>query len=93
MTKNWIGEIVKEFVLRVDGLEFSVKGLIVKSRGPEGEDTFEWAISHYYKPSEKAATIYIPSARSGKTLEEAEQLLMAYMQTFTTLDVTPNQYY
>lgn len=92
MAKNSIGEIVKEFVLRVDGLEFSVKGRIVKTVNPKGEDEFEWHISHHCKPSQGAG-VYFPSVTSGNKQEDVEQFLIGYMQVFTTLGVTPNKYY
>jgi hypothetical protein len=100
MAQNWIGEVVKEFVLSVPELNHSVKGRITKTRypehtyyDPEGKLKFEWQISHHCKPSEKAATAHFPDSTSGETLEETEQSLMAYMQVFTTFGVIPNKYY
>lgn len=93
MAESWIGEVVKEFVLRVDGLKFSVKRRIAKSTNPEGQDEFEWDISHYCKGSKGAGTAYIPGSRREKTLEYAECSLMAYMKGFTAWGAEPNDYY
>ena len=92
MYKN-ISEIVKEYVLFEGELEFIVKGRVTRRVDGETDMPFTWDISHHYRPSESAATVYYPSARSAKTFKEAESLLFAYMQGFTNIDVTPNEYY
>jgi hypothetical protein len=88
-----IAEIVGEYVLFVEGLSFSVKGRITKSTNQEGSEEFRWEISHHYRPSESAGGVYYPSVRESKSFDEVRQLLMAYMNCFTTIDVTPNEHY
>lgn len=87
-----VGEIVKELIFTVSDLEHYVKGRIVATSEIEGLN-FRWDISHHYRPSESAATVYYPSARHAATLDEAEGLLLAYAQNFTTIDVTSNSNY
>jgi hypothetical protein len=90
---NRISEVVKEYVLDVDELNFSVKGRVTKTIRADGLDEFYWNISHHYRPSETAGGVYYPSRIRTDTLEEAERLLLLYMSGFTTIDVTPNMDY
>ena len=84
--------VVSEFIARVDGLEFSVKGRITEQMDTETDRKFYWSISHHYRPSENAG-VYFPSTVSAKTIEEAEFLLFAYMKNFTCIGVIPNRYF
>lgn len=88
-----IAQVVKEYVMDVEGLDFVVKGRIVKFLNKEGREVFRWSISHHYKSSEKAITPYYPSKLTGDTLGEAEDLLLSYMKGFTAIGVTSNGYY
>lgn len=78
--------------MHVEGLPFEVKGRILKESSSEG-DLFSWEISHYCKPSEKAATAYYPSRDTSKSFGDAERWLFAYMRSFTGIGVEENKYY
>lgn len=92
MSKH-ITEVVKEYVLMHDDLDFSVKGRVTKTIRDDGVDEYYWNISHHYRPTESAVGVYHPSRVRTETFEEAEQLLHHYMSNFTTIDVTPNKNY
>jgi len=88
-----IAEVVKEYILHHDGLDFTVKGRITKIKGNDGVYTYEWSISHYYKPSEHAGGVHVPSSRSSISLKEAEDSLFAYMEAFTNIGIKQNNFY
>jgi hypothetical protein len=88
-----IAEIVKQYVMHVREVEPTIKARISKLKGPDGQDQYQWEISHNYRPSKKAGGVYYPSTRTGRTLQEVEGLLMAYMASFTPIDVTPTKNY
>lgn len=90
--KIYTEKVVSEFIARVDGLEFSVKGRVTKSIDPETDHKFNWSISHYYCPSENAGPHY-PSSSSVKTIGEAESLLLGYIRNFTCIRVVPNAFF
>lgn len=89
---NRISEIVKEYVLEVDDLDFAVKARITKSTTPDGQEEFHWDISHYCCPSQTAG-VYSPSKRTDASFQVIEGLVEAYMNAFTTIGVTPNEFY
>ena len=88
-----IAEVIKEYVIHVDGLEHIVKSRIVKIIKPERGENYRWEISHNYKPTEGAAGVYYPSKISASTFEDAESFMMAYVGGFTNISVKPNEYY
>jgi hypothetical protein len=85
-------KVVTEFIARVNGLEFSVKGRITELLNAETDQKYYWSVSHYYCPTENAH-LYSPSVRSTKTIKEAEFLLFAYLENFTAIRVTTNEYF
>lgn len=89
---NRIAEVVKEYVVEVEGLDFSVKARIMKSTDSGGKEEFRWDISHYYCPSQGAG-VYSPSKRTDASFRVLEGLLKAYMGNFTMIGVVPNEYY
>ena len=91
--ENEIYTVLKEYTMDVEGLNYAIKGMITKRVNERGSGDYFWSVSHYCKPSKQAATIYIPSRICGDTFDEAEQHLMMYMTTFTTIDVTPNDFF
>lgn len=94
MEHRTLYEIIKEYSLYIDELGYSVRARIIKNLKPIGQESpFEWNVSHYCKPSEGAAGVYIPSTQSGETFQEAEDLLFAYLNSFTTIGVRPNENY
>jgi hypothetical protein len=76
-----IGEVVKLYEVDVAGLEFPVRGKIIRYTSGE-QTTYRWAISHHYKPSAQAAGIYYPSRVTERTLEDAEIDFRAYAEHF-----------
>lgn len=89
----YLFEIVKEYVLRIEGLDHSVKGRVVKLIKDTGAEEYTWDISHNYRPSESAAAVYYPSEKTTNSFKETESLLLQYMNGFTKIDVTPNELY
>ncbi len=88
---NVVYEIIKEFKTSIDGLNFEIKGRVLKRiSGDSGVIVdFKWEISHYYRPLDGVA-VYHPSQDVAET---AEQLLLHYMKPFTNLDVEVNTNY
>lgn len=93
--ENVIYEIVKEFIMPVAGLNYNIKGRILKRK--KGDDSlnvdFQWEVSHYYKPSEEASGVYIPSSKFGNTYDIVEVHLLAYMYGFKDIDIQLNKNY
>ncbi len=89
----YLYEVVTEYVLIVEGLDHSVKGRIIRLIKDGGAEEYSWDISHYYRPSESAATVYHPSKKTTNSFDETKFLLTQYMNGFTTIDVTPNEFY
>ena len=88
-----INEIIYEYKMYVDNLDFEIKGRILKNVDESEEYIYSWEVSHFCKPSENAAGVYIPSTSRAKTIKEAKVLLFSYMDTFTNIDVETNNYY
>jgi hypothetical protein len=87
-------EIVKEFKFQIQGMDFPVRAKIVRRCPPDGPETFEWTVSHFYKPSAKAGTPYVPSRRTEISLVKAEISMRAYVEQFSSsYDVMPNMNY
>lgn len=92
--KGCIYDVVKEYIFKSEELDFAVHGRICREKTKDSvSDEFIWEISHYYRPSEKAASVYIPSQRTSSNLHDAELKLMLYMRNFTNIDVTRNEFY
>lgn len=91
---NVIYEIMKEFKISVDNLDFEIQGRLLKRISGESEFNvdYKWEISHYYRPTD-GATVYYPSQNYAATLKKAEQLLLKYMTPFTNIDVEINHNY
>ena len=90
MIDNQIYETVQEYSFYRSDLGYKIRAKIIKSVTPSGSLDFEWSISHYYKGSESAMGVYIPSVQSANTLEETKNLLFIYMNAFTSDGVVPN---
>lgn len=90
---NIIYEILNEYTMTVEGLDFDIKGRVVKEINGVTGSSYRWEISHYCKPSKNAATVYIPSTVSADTYKKAKDLLFMYMEPFTNIAVEPNKYY
>lgn len=90
---NIIYEVVKEYVIHVEGLDFPVKGRVLKRHEPSKDDfTYMWEISHYCKPEETAIGVYIPSLNIANSFEEVEHMLLRYMRKFTNIGVKASDY-
>lgn len=85
-------EIIKEIEVTVNGLNFPVKGKILKIITGYKEYIYMGQLSHYCKPTEMAATVYIPSL-TGSDISTVEHLLLSYLKSFTLIDVTENEQY
>jgi hypothetical protein len=84
-----IVEVVKEYILYAEGLDFKVKGRITK---PKERDEYFWDINHYW--GKKGVPPNNPSERTFKTVEEAESSLFSYMNGFSEAgQVTQNDRY
>jgi len=71
-----IEKIVREYVLTIEGLSFTIKARIserIDTTDPS--QRFSWAISHYFRPSEHAGGHYSTSTRSAGNVEDAEAAL------------------
>ena len=90
--KPTIEKVVQEYVISVVGLEFSVKARISEFITGSNSNGFHWSVSHHYSGTENGHP-YIPSVRILPTLEEAEFLLMAYIENFTPFSVVPDEFY
>ena len=90
--KTTIEKVVREYIIRVDGLSFPIKARITESLGEESKQPFTWSISHHYSPSSTTSTYY-PAFINAPTLEKAEMALLSYVEHFTTLGVTANSNY
>lgn len=82
---KYISEVVKEYILEHDALDFSIKGRITKTLRADGVNEYFWSISHHYRPTHNAAGVYYPSRVQTETLEEAEQLLLFTCRVLQTL--------
>ncbi|MFZ2524032.1 MAG: hypothetical protein WAW87_01820 [Candidatus Ferrigenium altingense] len=89
---KYIFEIVKEYVLKHDNLDFSVKGRVTKTVRDDVDEHY-WEISHHYRPTVSSGGRYYPSHVKTKTFEDAENLLLMYMEGFTDIDVALNKSY
>jgi len=88
-----ISEVLKEYVIDVDDLEFRVKGRLVKTTNEGRQEKYGWAISHYCAGTEDAGP-YVPSKIWWDTYEAAEGNLLAYMKSFdASFGVQPNKFY
>jgi len=92
---NGIYEVVKEFKTSIDGLNFEIKGRILKRvmGDKDIEYSFKWEISHYYKQYQNSVEAYHPSGTYAATYERAEYMLFFYMKPFTNIGVEINPYY
>jgi len=89
---NIPAEIIKEFRVEVNGLDHSVKGRIIKSIKGDSAHLYLGELSHYCRPSEKAADVYYPSLLAND-INSAEHLVLRYLESFTTLNVVANEDY
>lgn len=85
-------EIIKEFRVNVQGLDYSVKGRIVKSVKGDFDNVYLGEFSHYCKPHVDAIDVYSPDIVR-QNFDSAERLVLSYLENFTTIDVKPNKHY
>jgi hypothetical protein len=89
-----VARIVEEYVLWTKEVEYSVKGRVIEHvGGPNSDRSYEWEISHHYRPSLSAAAVYYPSARTGTSAAEVRALMLTYLKGFQNIDVEPNLRY
>lgn len=91
--ENQINEIVKEFEIYVEDLNFPIRARIVKILSDNNEDIrYDASLSHYCKQDEIAIDTYYPSFIR-KDLLSTETLLMNYLKRFRNLAVKENKNY
>jgi len=88
---NIPAEIIKQYRVRVEGLDFTVYGRIIKSVSGN-EDVFLGELSHYCRQSEDAFSVNKPNLVSGN-IGNVEQGIISYLERFATIDVEVNLYY
>lgn len=77
-------EILKTFRFDVEGLSEPVLGEVRRQIMPETtRQQYSWWISHHYRPSAKAMTVYYPSGLSSDSAEDVEDSLLAYAIGFS----------
>lgn len=87
-----IYEVVKEFVVRVDGFDEPIKARVIKNLYTKTDFEFQWEVSHYYKPTEDAG-IYYPDNRLGRTYEDCRNVMFYYLKSFVNIEIVKNNYY
>ena len=90
--KNIPAEIIKEYRVHVEGLEYPIKARIIKSLSGNDEHLFLGELSHYCRQNDTDAEVYRPSLVR-QNLDQVESLLIQYLERFTTLNITENKYY
>ncbi len=86
-------QVIRTYIFEVEGLDRPVYGRVIQSTDPSDPFPYRWEVSHYCKPSEQAAGVYRPSRTMASTLDEADRDLRLFGETFTTLEVTANEYF
>jgi hypothetical protein len=89
---NIPAEIIKEYRVKVVGLDFPVCGRIVKSVSGDNEGAFLGELSHFCKKVEGAGDIHKPDLVSG-SVGNVEYLIVSYLEDFTAIDVQVNASY
>lgn len=92
---NEIYEVVKEYQLKVDGFNETIKARIKKRINPHPSVImiYWWEISHDCYPFDEAASVRNTGNVYAENFEVCEILLMKNLKTFTNIGVTPNKYY
>lgn len=87
--------VLSEYVVFAQEVGYSLKGRVVEYTAPvpDPNQRYGWEVSHYYKPSKDAASVYRPSVTLAKSPTEAEQMMLGYLGSFTGIDVAVNEYY
>jgi hypothetical protein len=94
MPKQQVSKILEEYVLWADDVEHSIKGRVVEHIDEKNANQrYGWEISHHYRPSQAAATVYYPSRVTGASIDEVRALMLTYLRGFQNIDVTPNPHY
>jgi hypothetical protein len=88
--ENYFYEVIKEFVVEVEGFDENIKLKIIKS---DDDGRYKWETSHYYKLDSSAAGVYIPSRNYAKTYEECYQLMRLYCDGFCNIKIEANTFY
>jgi hypothetical protein len=89
---NKPSEIIKEYKVNVQGLDFPVRARIIRDVRGDEQHVFLGELSHYCKQFEDAATPYYPSLVR-QSIDSLESLIIDYLEKFTTIDVVENEFY
>lgn len=85
-------KIVKEVTFTVKGIDFTLRGRIRQCNFGGGQKLFVGSLSHFCKPTEAAATAYMPSL-TGNTISAVERQMKAYAANFKPIGVVENEYF
>ena len=91
--KKQLSRVVREYVLWVGELEYSIKGRVCEIIEDPQDVHYEWEVSHHYKPSASAMAPYHPSATRGTSVDEVEALMLIYLKGFSGIGVVKNERY
>ena len=87
-----IHEIVKEYVIMVHPMPKTViKGRITKHYLGNGDERFNWDISHFFK--HEGQNLYYPSKVTDDTFETAKESMVSYLKGFMSDTIIPNEFY
>ncbi|HRN40918.1 MAG TPA: hypothetical protein PK649_02455 [Vicingus sp.] len=89
---NVPAEIIKQYRVKVEGVNFTVYGRIIKSVSGDDENVFLGELSHYCKQTEDAIDVYRPSL-VGNNIDRVEHLITNYLEKFTNINIEENKYY
>ena len=82
-------QIIKEYVVTVEGLSHDVKGRVIKNLSHENDPSYEYQVSHYCK-QENTQSTHHPESPYGNTEDEAELHLLDYLTKFTRSGIEVN---
>ena len=86
-------EVVKEFIVTLEDYEEPIRGRVLKNLYTDSEFKYKWEVSHYYRPSEDAATVYYPDNRLARDFEGCKNVMFYYLKGFVNIDIKKNKYY
>ena len=90
--KNNPAEIIKEYRVRVEGLDFPIKARIVKTLSGDDSHLFLGELSHYCQQEKSAGDVYQPSLVR-QDFNQVEHLIIRYLENFTSFNVIENRNY
>ena len=89
--KSEIQEVVKEYETFIS-TDIKLKSKITRFLNVTNGEMYFINYSHWCKQSKDAATVYVPSG-TYNNFKSAEQMMVAYIESFTEIDVEVNRNY